>query len=190
MYTTLLAQLEVTRKAIVENVLNQKRNLLLTLGTLQKVNRKIETVIHGIPRKEREFVGIKRQQAIKESLYLLLLQKREETALSYAAAVSDSRIIDTPHVSTQPVKPNRQLVFLLAILVSIVIPIGVVNLLFLINNKVSNRVDIEDKTNTPVLAEIGMKEKGMESVIDMNGKSIISEQFRMFRTNLQFTGEM
>ncbi len=94
---TVTTQIANTKAAIRENIANQKQGLVITRNSLQSLNNRFESSIRTIPRKEREFVNIKRQQGIKESLYLLLLEKREETAISYASTVTDSRIVDEPY---------------------------------------------------------------------------------------------
>jgi uncharacterized protein involved in exopolysaccharide biosynthesis len=192
---TINTQLAGTRQSIRENVQNLKRGLAVTKRNLEGINTRFSAGLRSIPKKEREFVGIKRQQSIKEELYLYLLQKREETALAYASTVTDSRLIDAPISSYSPVKPKRSLIWLGALLGGMAIPALLINLLFMLNNTVQRRDEIEDVTHSSILGEIGeMKttspnKLSEDMVIKMTSRSAVAEQFRALRTNLQYLGD-
>ncbi|PWK22397.1 capsular exopolysaccharide synthesis family protein [Arcicella aurantiaca] len=186
---TIKAQVKILKQDILDNVANQKKGLGVTKLSFQNLNNRFESSIRAIPKKEREFVSIKRQQGIKESLYLLLLQKREETALSYASTVTDSRVIDSPYSSPGPIKPNKRLVLIIALLSGLSIPIFLINIIDILNDKVQSRKDIEKATNLSIFGEIGLKPKGIQdAVIDLKSRSFLAEQFRILRTNLQYVG--
>lgn len=192
---TINTQLAGTRQSIRENVQNLKRGMAVTKKNLENINTRFSAGLRSIPKKEREFVGIKRQQSIKEELYLYLLQKREETALAYASTVTDSRLIDAPIATFNPIKPKKAIVWVGAGAVGIIIPILLINLLFLLNNTVQRREEIEKVTHSSILGEIGqMKapaggQPGGESIIKMTSRSAVAEQFRALRTNLQYLGD-
>lgn len=185
---TVNTQVANTKSAIRENINNQKKGLIISRTNLASLNRSIESSIRSIPKKEREFVSIKRQQGIKESLYLLLLQKKEETAISYASTVSDSRLIDEAFVSPAPIKPLPNIVYLIAFLIGLGVPIVLINIKVLLNNKISSRTELEQKTNgIPILGEVGDKPKNIEGpLLDTKSNNFIAEQFRILRTNLQY----
>ncbi|MGX5857985.1 GumC family protein [Dyadobacter jiangsuensis] len=192
---TINTQLAGTRQSIRENVQNLKRGMAVTKRNLENINNRFSAGLRSIPKKEREFVGIKRQQSIKEELYLYLLQKREETALAYASTVTDSRLIDAPISSFHPIRPKRLMVWLSACASGIIIPILLINLLFLLNNTVQRREDIEKVTHSSILGEIGQMKgnvngvPGEESIIKMTSRNAVAEQFRALRTNLQYLGD-
>lgn len=184
---TLNTQIANTKQAVRENVNNQKNGLLITRSSLQNLNNRFENSIRRIPRKEREFVTIQRQQNIKENLYLLLLQKREETALSYASTVTDSRIVNNPYSTPQPIKPSRNTIYLIALLVAIVVPAAMLNIRELLNDRVQSRKEIEAETGISIFGEVSLKPKEIkETVLDPKNRSFITEQFRILRTNLQY----
>jgi len=193
LFETVNTQMDQTRQAIQENVQNLKRGMAATKANLNGINTKFSSGLSSIPKKEREYVGIKRQQTIKENLYLYLLQKREETALAYASTVTDSRLIDAPISSYMPVKPKRSVIWLGAGLAGMVIPLLLINLIFMLNSTVQNREEVERITHTSILAEIGMmKGRGRnpaESIIKVTSRSAVAEQFRALRTNLQYMGD-
>jgi tyrosine-protein kinase Etk/Wzc len=185
---TVNSQIVNTKSAIRENITNQKQGLVITRNSLKTQNNKFESSIRTIPHKEREFVSIKRQQGIKESLFLLLLQKREETAITYASTVTDSRVVDEPYSTPKPIKPNTNLIYLIALLAALVVPAGIINIRDLLNNKVQSRKEIEIESGLSIFGEIGKKPKELKSnIIDIKSNSFIAEQFRILRTNLQYT---
>jgi tyrosine-protein kinase Etk/Wzc len=191
---TINTQLEGTRQAIRENVQNLKRGMAVTKKNLEGINTRFSAGLRSIPKKEREYVGIKRQQSIKEELYLYLLQKREETALAYASTVTDSRLIDAPITTYNPIKPKRSMIWLGSFAAGIILPVLLINLIFILNNTVQSRDEIEKRAGSSVLGEIGLMktvkgEPASESIIKMTSRSAVAEQFRALRTNLQYLGD-
>lgn len=179
-------QLANLRLNILENLRNIQRGIQITRDNLQASSARFETRIQQVPGIERELLEINRQQSIKEGLYLYLLQKREESALSLAATVSNSRVIDTAKAGEFPVKPKKQLIYLLAILMGMGIPFGFIYVKDLLNDKVEELKEVEKATNTPILGEIA-HEPGRETLVVQQGsKSPVAELFRLIRTNLQF----
>ena len=191
---TINTQLAQTRQAIKENVQNLRRGMDVTKQGLESVNTRFSAGLRTIPQKEREYVGIKRQQTIKENLYLYLLQKREETALAYASTVTDSRLVDAPVASIAPIKPKKLIIWLGAAVGGFAIPLIIINLLFLLNNTVQSRDEIEKKANSSILGEIGLMKTTKDqpvsdAIIKMTSRSAVAEQFRALRTNLQYLGD-
>jgi tyrosine-protein kinase Etk/Wzc len=152
---------------------------------IQERVKPLEEEINTIPTNERELLQIMRQQQIKESLFLYLLQKREETALSIAAQISNLRILE-PVISNGVVAPNRQRYFLLSIFLGLAIPASVILGIYFMDNNVYNRQDVEAITNTPFLGSIGQSPKNQAIVIQKSSRSSIAEMFRLLRTNLQY----
>ncbi|MBC3787404.1 GumC family protein [Spirosoma utsteinense] len=183
---TLESQIKATKTSLSENITNMKQTLVGTRQKMRETNRQLEGQIRTIPRKERALVNITRQQSIKNNLYTYLLEKREETALSYASTVADSRTIDPPRSDNKPIKPVKATIFLLFGLIGLMFPIGVIAARDALNDRVSRRSDIEDASQVPILGEI-MASRNMDPLVMVSGKrSVIAEQIRTLRTNLQF----
>ena len=183
---TIKAQMNNVKEAIKENLTNQKNNLLVTKNSLLASKDRIDRTILSVPTKERELVGIKRQAGIKENLYLMLLQKREETALSYASTVTDSRVVDVPFASGGQIRPNHQNTFLIALLIGLLIPIGFIMGKNIVTTTVQSKSEIERKSGLKVFGEVGIHPKKEGAIIDISSNSFVSEQIRSIRSNLQY----
>lgn len=179
-------QIRGIKNSIYENIQSLKANLSLTFQQLESQNKRMEALIKTIPGKERALVDITRQQAIKNNLYIYLLEKREETSLSFASAVSDSRTIDIARSSVGPVKPVKGIVYLLFSLLGLIIPFALIYIIDLLNDKIKSRKEIEKVTKVPILADISYAEEEEAIVINKMGRSILAEQMRALRTNLSF----
>lgn len=178
-------QLKNLRENIGENIRNIKTGLIITRDNLISSSAKFAYRKKKVPAMERQLLEINRQQGVKEGLYLYLLQKREEAALSLAASVSNFRVIDAPRI-IYPINANKPMIYLVAILFGLTLPFSFLYLRNLLNDKVRDVKDIERLTNTPVLGEV-TRNKGKEAVVvTRDATSPIVEMFRLIRTNLQF----
>ncbi|NEU10259.1 polysaccharide biosynthesis tyrosine autokinase [Flavihumibacter sp. R14] len=184
--TALDDQITGTKSSLTENLQTLRNSLSITRQQLEGRTRQMEGMIRTVPGKERALVDITRQQGIKNNLYVYLLQKREETALSYASTVSDSRTIDMARNSAEPVKPLKRNIYLVFALAGLAIPLGIIFIIDLLNDKITSRKDIEKATETPILADVSYTEHYEALVIGTNNRNIIGEQIRSLRTNLSF----
>lgn len=180
-------QLAGMQASILENLSTIKRGLITTRNNLQSNYGQATSRIQKVPGIERELLEISRQQGIKQALYQYLLQKREEAALAKAATVSISRVIDEPMAFDEPVKPKKQLIYLLALLLGLGLPIAVIQVRdMLLNDRVHEMKDVELATATPILGEIGHNDSKGSMVISNQSMSPVAELFRLIRANLHF----
>ncbi|WP_460995013.1 GumC family protein [Spirosoma harenae] len=186
---TIDSQIKSTKSSITENVATMKEMLSTAKKQYTATNAKMEGVIRTIPKKERILMDITRQQAIKNNLYTYLLQKREETAVSFASTIADSRTIDAARSNEKPVKPNKPIIYLLFALGGLLVPIGVIASKDAMNNRIMRRKDVEESTHVPILGEVVKKQQSEAIVVASRSQSIIAEQIRALRTNLQFLRE-
>lgn len=184
--------IEAMRINVQTSVTSVLRGLQITQKNLEREASKFEGRITEAPKYEKEFMTIQRQQEIKASLYIMLLQKREENALTLAATASNGRIIETPQAGRVPVAPNKMMFMLVALVLGVAIPVGFIYLLELLKYKIENRNDVEKLTSVPVIGEIpihkgGDARKGTGAiVVRENRNNIMEETFRALRTNLLF----
>ena len=176
-------QINSLKMAVRENIKNIKTSLVNTQRQFQKINSTFESSIKNIPGQERQYVSIKRQQAIKENLYVYLLEKREEIALSYASTLTDARTVEEAYYEAPVSKKKFTLSF--AFIVGFCIPIGLIYSRETIKNRVLSRKEIESATDVAIISELVQNTNKSPIVIKQGtGSQIIGEQFRALRTNL------
>ncbi len=180
------AQLEDLRIGIRNYITSLKRGYQITVNELKSRADVIDNSIRAVPSKERESREYARQQAIKQELYLFLLKKREEAAISKSATVSNLKIIDPAKQSGRAVFPVKSKVYLIAFVVGLLVPGIRILLKELFNNRVQSRSDIEGSTNAPILAEIASVVDENVVVVKKDARTVVAEQFRALRTNIQF----
>ena len=183
---TIDTQIRSAKASIGENVATMKTMLTTAQQQYTVNNARMERIVRTIPAKERTLMDITRQQTIKNNLYTYLLQKREETAVSFASTISDSRTVDSALSDTVPIKPNKQTTYLLFGLIGLFLPIVSMGLSDALNNRIMRRTDVEGHTNVPIIGEVVKKRQAESLVVALNSHSVIAEQIRTIRTNLQY----
>ena len=163
------------------------RGLFITKADLDREASRYSRRISEAPGQEREFVSIARQQEIKAGLYLMLLQKREENAITLAATANNAKIIDDAIADDAPVSPKGRMIYLIALVLGVGIPVGVIYLLELTKFKIEGRSDVEKLTNVPIVGDIPLTDEKLGAIaVFENQNNLMSETFRNIRTNLQF----
>ncbi|WPV70155.1 polysaccharide biosynthesis tyrosine autokinase [Chitinophaga sp. LS1] len=188
----LLSSLQDQKKkltpAILENVRSLRANLEAGKQKLMIDNVKYSSILRTVPSKERALLSISRQQVIKNNIYTFLLEKREETALQYAAAISDSRIVDAAEADSFPFSPRRSMILGLAVLGGLAVVAGFISVKDIFNREVLFRADIEKATSAPILGEIMQDDKAHPIAITDGRRTAVAEQFRALRTSLNYVG--
>lgn len=179
------SQLQGMRASLKESLANLKTALVIKIKELNKQEGGINSKIASVPRYEREFRVIQRQQQIKEALYLYLLQKREETNIALAVTVSNAKVIDAAHSNGRMVAPKRQVIYLLSLLAGVLLPVIIFYLADLLDTRVHGKKDI-DKLKLPFLGDIPLTESKNKIVVSRDNNSGIAEAFRLLRTNVDF----
>lgn len=180
--------IEAMRTSVRTSVESVLQGLRITKADLDRKATGLESRISSAPQYEKEFLTISRQQEIKAQLYTILLQKREENAITLAATANNGRIIENPLPSTLPVSPKKQLIALAALILGLGLPVGFIYLRDLLKYKIEDRADVEKITDVSILAELPKTTTPAKGaiVVRENHNNIMEEMFRGLRTNLLF----
>ena len=201
------------RQAIIASIDNQLVTLNNQLASLQGTERRINERLAANPSQAKYLLSVERQQKVKEALYLYLLQKREENQLTQAFTAYNTRVVEKPHGSSAPSRPNRSRIRLIALVLGLAIPALILFLREKLNTTIRGRKDLEDLT-LPFVGEIPLayssadqKKKKKEArkkreelkgqdvkegfadggvVVKKGSRNVVNEAFRVFRTNLEF----
>lgn len=186
MVADLTKQINNIRASVVGSLEKSRMSLVMYRNQILGEQNQINSRISKIPAQEKIYRSIERQQSIKENLYLLLLKKREETAISLAITAPKARVIDYAYPSAKPISPKKMLTLAGALIFGFLIPFSYIYLRRMFNYKILSKHDLEKLTTSPIIGEIPSLEKRQNELVQVNDLSPLSESFRIFITNLNF----
>lgn len=179
-------QIASARADMLSSLRGLKRSLEITKRRILSQSNRIAGQVRKVPAVERTYLDLSRQQQIKQELYVFLLQKREETAISKTSNISNCRVIEPP-VSKGPISPKKVNLYGYGCILGLLIPIGVILMKDKLNTRIISRAQIRNYTNVPIIGEIGHSTEHRQTiVVAQDSRTPISEQFRALRTNLSF----
>jgi capsular exopolysaccharide synthesis family protein len=181
-------QADKIKSNIISNIHSQRKTMEASKIDLAATNNTYNDLLFSIPTKERELLEISRDQNIKSGIYSFLLQKREESELSYVSTLSNSRVVNMAQASNDPVSPNRMIVFGIAFLASLGLPIAFIQGKESFGSSVLYRQEIEKLTSVPIIGEIAYNKSGEKLAIEPRVRSMVSETFRKIRFSLLSLG--
>jgi tyrosine-protein kinase Etk/Wzc len=180
-------QIDKIREDILETLNNVRQSYEITRNDLQRRANTMRSQVQAVPGKAKGLLEITRQQKIKEELFLILLQKKEETAIASASTISSSKVVEPATASNVPVKPSKGPIYLLYTLIALVLPIIAIFIIEVLNDKITSKKDIERNSSVPILGEVGHTIiKNDTLVVTNKSRTVIAEQFRILRTSMQY----
>ncbi|MBO6532635.1 MAG: polysaccharide biosynthesis tyrosine autokinase [Muricauda sp.] len=181
-------QLDGLKRSMKSSLNSVTNNLSLQVNSLSNQLSSINSRIYSVPKNERALRDITRQQQTTESLYLYLLQKREESQITFASASPKSKVIDRAYLLSKfPVSPKKSIVFLAAIILGVLIPFSIIYIKDLLDNKIHNKLDLEKIAgDIPVIVEIPKLGKKDARLVKKEDRSVLAESLRILRTNLNY----
>lgn len=179
-------QIRGLRSDILSNVQSSKNAALSTRNKLRNQLSTAEGQISGVPQIEKNYLKLARNQQIKQELYIFLMQKAEETAISKTSNIAIAKVIDPPKASVIPISPKKNVIYIVAFAVGVIFPLIVIFGIGLLDTAINTKEDILSITGTPILGEINHNSSSDNLIVANQTRSAISEQFRALRTNLSF----
>ena len=183
------ASIRAMRSNVLTTINSVQRGLAITQADLERQAGKYAGRITNAPGQERQLVNISRQQEIKAGLYLMLLQKREENAITLASPANNARIVDEALADAIPVSPKGKMIYLVALILGVALPVAVIYIIELFKYKIEGRADVEKITSLPIVGDVPFSEnKSSEGaiVVHENQNDLMAETFRNVRTNVLY----
>jgi capsular exopolysaccharide synthesis family protein len=186
--TSIKSEINKLRPSILDNIQSQRSSLQASKLNLNSTSNTFASMLQTIPQKERELIEISREQTIKNGIFSFLLQRKEATELAHAYTMVDSRIVDKARASYDPVSPKSSMIYIVAFIFSIALPVGFIAAKGMLNRKVIFRAEIENLTSFPIIGEVILDKSKDPLVIKEGKRTFIAEQFRRIRTSLAYLG--
>jgi capsular exopolysaccharide synthesis family protein len=178
-------QITKLKQSINASLGNLRSSNRIKLDALNEEERRISSQIFSAPRKERQFRDLKRQQDIKESVFIYLLQKREESAVSYGVSSPNAIIVDEAFASTIPIWPKKEILLLAAIVLGILLPLTIIYIADMLDTKIRNKAGLLKELSVPFIGDVP-KSNSKQVFINKMDYSPKAEAFRLIRTNIDF----
>lgn len=179
-------QLSDIKALILETMQNLQVDLNIPMRKIENKVTDLQRNMSTVPSMEKDLLEQMRMQSIKENLFLYLLQKREETALSEAVTAPNTRIVDAARTPKFPIFPQKRLIYMASGALGFVIPLLLVTLIGFFETNIQNEDTIKELTSIPILGRIAFSKKKENVVVKQGNRSAISEMFRLLRTNLNY----
>lgn len=179
-------QIERLRINILESLRNFRKSLNASINQMELTKSNANAQIRQLPAKQQRLIEIKTQQETKQTVYNLLLEKREQTAIALAGTISSMKVIEEAEADPIPVKPNVPTVLLISAAIGLAFPSLIIFVRELFNDKINTREDVEKISTVPIVGEIGHSFDKEPLVVRPNHRGLVAEQFRILRSNLQY----
>ncbi len=183
---SMINQLSSMRYGIKHSIVNIRKTLSIAKTDIDFENAQTSGKIRQIPKIERELIEIKRQQQIKETLYVFLLQKREETNLTLAATTPKAKTVSTARANYIPVAPRKKITLLISLIFGLAFPIAIIYIVDLFKTEISSREELEKLSRVPIIGEIPINQTDKKIIVSPTDTSSGTELFRLLRNNLLF----
>jgi capsular exopolysaccharide synthesis family protein len=179
-------RLELLKRNIENSIKSYIKSIEISLKNMSSREARYNSDIRNLPEKEKVAREIERQQAVKEELYIFLLQKQVEAELSAAITEPAAKIVDYSFTSNIPVSPRKMVIYVAGLFVGFFVPIGFLFLKYLFETKIVSKSQVNQVVDAPVIAEIPFNKNYTSKIIQKSDDSDVAESFRILRTNLSY----
>lgn len=180
------SQLVQMRQNVEASIVTVREGLRISKAGIEARNNEVVERLQAVPKQEREYIRLYRQRALKESLYKLLYEKREENALMLAATTTPTKMVDVPRTDVDSSKPKAKQILLIALIMGLMLPAALLYVYVLFDNKIRDVKEFEQRLQAPYLGQIVANSRGKHIAIKDGESSVSAELFRLLRTNLRF----
>lgn len=178
--------IELSRKNMLKSINASLRQSQLRLNELNAEEIKAKSKLSGVPAKEREYIGMRRHQLMKEHLYTFLLERNEENSILLANSTPKGKIIDYAYTLNTPLGVSNKVIYLIFFIIGLLLPPVGIYLWKIVRNKFENRRELERYVSAPVLGEICVDKSGRKLVVTEKDTSSVTELFRLLKVSLRF----
>ena len=180
-------RIEALKQSILENIRSLKISNNMAINDIDQQIGGMKSTLRNLPSAEREFINIQRNYNLSENLYLFLMEKKAEAGIAKASNTIDIRVINGARTKIKPITPKPLFNLALAAVLGLALPIGIILLSDLLNDKIKSKDELLRLTNIPFLGVIARnKQKKTELVNSLNARTEVSETFRTIRSNLRY----
>lgn len=180
------AQIDLAWQNIKDVLMASKEEKEVSLKDIRQLEDEMQEKVSEAPAREREYLNMKRQQAIKSELFMFLLQRREDNLITLAANTPRGQIVDSAYNLNKPVSMSKKMTLLIWLVFGFALAAGYIYLKDVFRTKFSTREELEKLTALPLLGEVSVNDTGHNIVVSSGVNTSISELFRLIRSNLQF----
>lgn len=180
------AQIAAMRKNLLASIETVRNTLTITKNDLIRQQEQFNVRIQEIPEQERPYIALRRQQQITQNIYIFLYQKREENALTLVSTIVPAKVIDPPQASTYAVAPRKKIIILLAFILGCCIPICIIEIWNLLDNKIRGYKEYQRLVKAPIIGQLVFSKDKQPVAISEGSNSTPAELFRLLRSNIRF----
>ncbi len=180
------AQIAAMRKNLLASIETVRNTLTIKKNDLIRQQEQFNVRIQEIPEQERPYIALRRQQQITQNIYIFLYQKREENALTLASTIVPAKVIDPPQASTYAVAPRKKIIILLAFILGCCIPICIIEIWNLLDNKIRGYKEYQRLVKAPIIGQLVFSKDKQPVAISEGSNSTPAELFRLLRSNIRF----
>jgi capsular exopolysaccharide synthesis family protein len=180
-------QLKDLKSNIKASIASYKLQLEASKDQLLRKNREYASKVYSLPAKEKTILEIKRQQEIKQTLYLFLLQKREEAAINLAITEPSIKVVEYAISGGAPISPNPRSIYLMALMGGLLLPFGIIYVILMLDTKVKRRDDVTQRNpQIPIVGELPRVKQDDLIFSNPNDNSVQAEAFRILSSNVDY----
>lgn len=184
--TQLDEQIEAMRANLIASIGSVRDALVIRKNDLLRQQSQFSTRIQDVPEQERAYIALRRQQEITQSVYIFLFKKQEENALTLASTVMPAKVIDRPRAASTKAAPRTKLLLLFALLMGCCIPVGIIELCRMFDNKIRTRKEYQNLIKAPFIGQLAVNPSKNPIAVTADADSTIAELFRLLRGNIRF----